>query len=547
MERRDFIRAAGVAGSAAALAPQWLFASAQRLGAADYIAMHPFVTAHPEAVFVQRTAAASRTDDAAKLSSGKALAQQLFAPAASGMPMSTRFALKPNLTCLNGDATEERLGIVTDPGFMEGWIEGLKANGVAGENIYMREGNLISGTGCPSTQGLDWYAPLAERTGTHLTHFDSGRDMTQRGVTVDNLEEGSEVVWREVPDGVVYRRVGYLAPINADDAFNVNIAKFKAHSMGMTLTAKNWQGTNITPQVHYCSSVPRQLDNGLPASDLNPNYREDVTRLFEEHLEAGVPRWDRPGTIDKWNSGPGMTTWMNKTLDNHVASRPGLHIIEGIYGRDGNWMKGPHGGKSQDFMTNIVLFGTNPFLVDIIGFYLSGHEPGNIGLFHGALGRGLIDRLNPHSIPVYDWNDGAPLWTGPDAFERTPLKTYSMQRDYAGQNEPEWHLMDEPYEYHTPTAVTDGEAQPQVMALGQNFPNPFNASTLIEYRLPHAGRVRVEVFNSVGQRVDVLVDAHRAAGAHTVAWDASRRASGSYTYRLLTEGFSQTRSMVLVR
>ena len=110
-----------------------------------------------------------------------------------------------------------------------------------------------------------------------------------------------------------------------------------------------------------------------------------------------------------------------------------------------------------------------------------------------------------------------------------------------------WHLLDEPYAYPVITAVTDDGARPEVMALGQNYPNPFNAQTVIEYRLPRPGNVRIEVFDGLGQRVDVLVDGRRAAGAHTVGWDAAHRASGAYTYRLVTPGYSQTRRMVLVR
>jgi len=535
----------GLTGSAAALQPEWLFAGTTTSAAT---LLHPFVASHPEAVFVVRTAVASKTAATAKLAVGAALGQQLFSGNDSGgLSASTRFALKPNLTCLGGTATTARLGIVTDPDFVEGLIEGIKSGGASGRQIYMREGNLLADGYCPSNEALAWYGPIAERTGAMLTRFDSGRDMTARGVARANLEEGSEVIWRDVPDGVIFRRIGYLAPVNADDAFNLNIAKFKAHGMGLTLTSKNWQGTNISPYVHYCSSVPGQINDGLPRDHLNPNYREDVTALHQRHLEGGVPRWDRPGTIDNWNSGAGMETWVQKTLDNHAASTPGLHIIEGIFGRDGNWMDGPHGGASKDFMTNVVIFGANPFLVDIIGHWMGGHEPGNVGLFHSALDRGLVDRLDPSTIPLYDWNDGIPQLSDLQDFTRTPLQTYYLQRDYAGQSESRWHLLDEPFQYPVVTAVAETESRPQVMALGQNYPNPFNAQTMIEYRLPRGGNARVEIYDNIGQRITVLVDGTHAAGAHTVGWDARHQASGTYYYRLLTNGFQETRKMVLLR
>ena len=77
---------------------------------------------------------------------------------------------------------------------------------------------------------------MVEKAGAHLNDFDSGRMMADAALA--NLEEGSEVIWKEVPDGVIFRRIGYVAPMNAHDAFNLNIAKFKAHGMGITLTSK---------------------------------------------------------------------------------------------------------------------------------------------------------------------------------------------------------------------------------------------------------------------------------------------------------------------
>ena len=92
---------------------------------------------------------------------------------------------------------------------------------------------------------------------------------------------------------------------------------------------------------------------------------------------------------------------------------------------------------------------------------------------------------------------------------------------------------------------------PARLQLGQNYPNPFNPSTIIPYQLPAATRVRLEVFNILGQRVATLVDGERPAGFHTAAWnatDASGRGVGSgvYLYRLLGGGERLTRSMVLL-
>lgn len=86
---------------------------------------------------------------------------------------------------------------------------------------------------------------------------------------------------------------------------------------------------------------------------------------------------------------------------------------------------------------------------------------------------------------------------------------------------------------------------PKDFALSQNYPNPFNPSSEIEYALPKAGAVRLEVFNSLGQRVAVLVDTHKEAGWHRVVFDGRALSSGVYLVRMSTSEFSKTQKMLL--
>ncbi|MFZ5434487.1 MAG: T9SS type A sorting domain-containing protein [Calditrichota bacterium] len=88
---------------------------------------------------------------------------------------------------------------------------------------------------------------------------------------------------------------------------------------------------------------------------------------------------------------------------------------------------------------------------------------------------------------------------------------------------------------------------PKVFALRPAYPNPFNATTRIAYDLPKSSRVSLSVFNLQGQKVATLVDGFQAAGAYSIAFDGSALASGVYLYRLQTEGFVQTRKMVLLK
>ncbi len=88
---------------------------------------------------------------------------------------------------------------------------------------------------------------------------------------------------------------------------------------------------------------------------------------------------------------------------------------------------------------------------------------------------------------------------------------------------------------------------PQKYELSQNYPNPFNPATKINYSVPVQGMVKLSVFNSAGQLVDVLVNEVQASGAYSVSFNGSNLASGVYLYRMETEGFVQTRKMILVK
>lgn len=92
-----------------------------------------------------------------------------------------------------------------------------------------------------------------------------------------------------------------------------------------------------------------------------------------------------------------------------------------------------------------------------------------------------------------------------------------------------------------------GADVPDRYALWQNYPNPFNPATTIRYDLPLASVVRLEVYDAAGQRVAVLEEGERAAGIHTVRFDATHLASGAYFYRLQANGFSETKKALLVR
>ncbi len=102
---------------------------------------------------------------------------------------------------------------------------------------------------------------------------------------------------------------------------------------------------------------------------------------------------------------------------------------------------------------------------------------------------------------------------------------------------------------HTITKINKKEnITPNNYSLKQNFPNPFNPTTTIEFSIPKTEFVTLKIYNLLGQEVATLVSERSTAGTYKYDWDASGFASGIYPYRLKTEaGFMQVRKLVVIK
>jgi flagellar hook assembly protein FlgD len=99
---------------------------------------------------------------------------------------------------------------------------------------------------------------------------------------------------------------------------------------------------------------------------------------------------------------------------------------------------------------------------------------------------------------------------------------------------------------------SDNPGSPQATYLAQNFPNPFNPMTRIEFGLREPARISLRIFDAGGRLVRVLAEDSRPAGRYTAVWDGhdgsgNRVASGMYFYRLSAGAFVETKKLVLLR
>ncbi len=102
------------------------------------------------------------------------------------------------------------------------------------------------------------------------------------------------------------------------------------------------------------------------------------------------------------------------------------------------------------------------------------------------------------------------------------------------------------------TYVAGKPVLPTSYSVAQNYPNPFNASTVIRYSLPENSKVKIEIYNILGQKVKTLLDEFQTAGYKTIEWNGSNAqnqtvASGVYFYKINAGKYSEVKQMTMLK
>ena len=411
--RRRFLETAAAWAASGAAA-----ASPAGPEAPPYFGLHPFIEAHRGAVFIRRTNVAHRRDAAGLRAEGLRLGRAIFVPMdRPGIPLSHRVILKPNVLARR-DGAGGQINECTDPDFYEGLLIALRDLGL--RKFHYVEANYRT------SRWSAQYDDIHDRHG--VESCDPERHPR-------NYRDAVRMNWSRPDGAVVYRHVPHYAPINEPDTWLFNIAKWRSHGMCLTQSCKNAQGLTVTPFHRFCAGwamVTEVPDYMKPY--IHPDVVERVTRYLESHRRMGYSRYNSTALLGPLE----QEIWAHKTCDNLSALRFGLAMIEGIYARNED-----RSNPVREFLPNLVMFGKDPFRLDLVGLWLGGHEPGNVHLYRIAKERGLSDTFNPWEVPVYEWTDGGPAPRKLTDFPRTLLKTYYLQKE----GEPLYHLVDEPFDY----------------------------------------------------------------------------------------------------
>ena len=158
-------------------------------------------------------------------------------------------------------------------------------------------------------------------------------------------------------------------------------------------------------------------------------------------------------------------------------------------------------------------------------------EPAGFGAY--AYRIRYIGQDKARNFPVLPWMMPTDVWTNQedksDAQEKDP---YESLKTVAIGNEP--------------------VVKPVTYSLSQNYPNPFNPSTTLRYAIPQAGKVTLEIYNVLGQKIRTLLNSDVTAGTHLTVWngldDAGQQVStGVYFYKLTAKNFTDTKKMILMK
>ncbi|MGA3288152.1 MAG: T9SS type A sorting domain-containing protein [Bacteroidota bacterium] len=96
-------------------------------------------------------------------------------------------------------------------------------------------------------------------------------------------------------------------------------------------------------------------------------------------------------------------------------------------------------------------------------------------------------------------------------------------------------------------SVDNGMPIPKNFLLLTNYPNPFNPSTIIQYKVPSKSHVVLSIYNLAGQQIATLVDEQKSAGSYDINYNATHLSSGMYVCHLIVGGNTISTKMILIK
>jgi len=165
-----------------------------------------------------------------------------------------------------------------------------------------------------------------------------------------------------------------------------------------------------------------------------------------------------------------------------------------------------------------------------------------------------IDWVSIWKYIEVDLSDAVPSWINPNAVLTFPIKwtrTYLAETNDAKKDNGAINLDDFRAHFISTGFEEENNGVPTEFSLSQNFPNPFNSSSIIKYSIPISSHVTLKIFNTLGQELETLVNEEKNIGTYELNWDAASSSgglpSGVYFYQLRAGSIVETKKMLYLK
>jgi len=331
--------------------------------------------------------------------------------------------------------------------------------------------------------------------------------------------EGISSIFVELPDASVGNGIRF----NSEDF--MMIADYINHN----ILKVDMQTREISVHAHD-SAMTQPNDLAIGSNDIiyasDPNWGESSGQIW---------RIDTDGTVTLLESNMSTTNGIEVGTDDAT-----LYVNEYNSGNVLAYDLSPEGEIiNKRVLINFPDFGMDGMRCDVDG-----------NLYITRIGKGTIAKVSPEGEVLLEVE-----LTGTDptniAFGGTDGRTCYVTMSGVGNIETfrveqpgrSWQL----YENRRQEYISEQTDKMNSFILSNNFPNPFNASTVIEYTLLNDSRVELTIHNMTGQKIAVIKEGIERAGKHSARWDAGNVASGVYYYKLNVGGLTEIRKMLLLR
>jgi hypothetical protein len=286
------------------------------------------------------------------------------------------------------------------------------------------------------------------------------------------------------------------------------------------------------------------IANGMQAVVLlgemmNNNFGMSARWLVANSESDGMFYFGGSTTIPKWNPRPDFyyLTYMQRFIGDHAISTSS----------GGNNDILAYATRYSSGHTSVVLVnkGSTDYVVKL--------DPSNIGVgqkFYVFTLTGVDNSQWPQSVVINGYGPTVAAWGPLDSLANIPAWAYPIENEIrlaSPARSVEFVLADSGSRIISSVEGNVAKIVEQ-FKLQQNFPNPFNPQTTISYSLASASTVTLKVYDVMGREVATLVHNERQTpGTYEVPFDGGNLSSGVYFYNLQTEGYRETKMMVLIR